>query len=89
MIRGESDAERNRILAEAFGADPEFFAFMRSMDAYRGALTSDNATMLVEPDSAFFDYLHSPEPRAAGDAAGRGARGAGAVRQRRRRGSNG
>jgi membrane protease subunit HflC len=62
VIRGESDAERNRILAEAFNADPEFFAFMRSMDAYRGSLTSDNATMLVEPDSAFFDYLHSPAP---------------------------
>ena len=66
VIRGESDAERNRILAEAYGADPEFFAFMRSMDAYRGSLKADNATMLVEPDSAFFDYLHSPEPRAAG-----------------------
>ena len=80
MIRGESDAERNRILAEAYGADPEFFAFMRSMDAYRGSLKADNATMLVEPDSAFFDYLHSPEPRAAGDAARRGSR-----RRRRQR----
>ncbi len=63
IIRGESDAERNRILAEAYGADPEFFAFMRSLDAYRGALTSDNATMMIEPDSAFFDYLHSPDAR--------------------------
>ena len=68
VIRGESDAERNRILAESFGADPEFFAFMRSLDAYRGALKSDNATMMVEPDSAFFDYLHSPEPRARAEA---------------------
>jgi membrane protease subunit HflC len=64
VIRGESDAERNRILAEAYQADPEFFAFMRSLDAYRGALTSENATMMVEPDSAFFDYLHSPAPQA-------------------------
>ncbi len=39
VIRGETDAERNRILAEAYGADPEFFAFMRSMDAYDGSLT--------------------------------------------------
>jgi membrane protease subunit HflC len=61
IIRGESDAERNRILAEAYGADPEFFAFMRSMDAYRTALTSDNTTLMIEPDSAFFDYLHSPD----------------------------
>jgi membrane protease subunit HflC len=64
IIRGESDAERNGILAEAFGADPEFFAFMRSMEAYRGALTADNATLMVEPESAFFDYLHSPQARA-------------------------
>ena len=63
IVRGESDAERNRILAEAYGADPEFFAFMRSMDAYRGALTADNATLMVEPQSAFFDYLHSPHAR--------------------------
>ncbi|MFO1207748.1 MAG: protease modulator HflC [Amaricoccus sp.] len=61
VIRGESDAERNRILAGAYGADPDFFAFMRSMDAYKAALKSDNTTMLIEPDSAFFDYLHSPD----------------------------
>ena len=66
IVRGESDAERNRILAEAYGADPEFFAFMRSMDAYRGALTAENATLMVEPQSAFFDYLHSPKARDRG-----------------------
>ncbi|MFO1144465.1 MAG: protease modulator HflC [Amaricoccus sp.] len=69
VIRGESDAERNRILAEAYGADPNFFAFMRSMDAYKAALKSDNTTMLIEPDSAFFDYLHSPDPAAPAAAA--------------------
>jgi membrane protease subunit HflC len=63
IIRGEADAERNRILAEAYGADQEFFAFLRSMDAYKASLTSDNATLMVEPDSAFFDYLHSPTAR--------------------------
>jgi modulator of FtsH protease HflC len=62
IIRGGADAERNRILAEAYGADPEFFAFMRSMDAYRKSMTADNATLLIEPDSAFFDYLRSPRP---------------------------
>ncbi len=60
IIRGESDAERNRVLAEAYGADPEFFAFMRSMDAYRRSLKADNATLMIEPDSEFFNYLHSP-----------------------------
>jgi membrane protease subunit HflC len=69
IIRGESDAERNRILAEAFGANPEFFAFMRSMEAYRGSLTADNATLMVEPGSAFFEYLNSPDLEAP-DAAG-------------------
>ncbi len=65
VIRGEADAQRNKVLAEAYGANPEFFAFMRSMDAYKGALTKDNATLMIEPGSAFFDYLDSPEPRAA------------------------
>ena len=64
VIRGESDAERNAILAEAYGADEEFFAFLRSLDAYRRSMTGDNATLMLEPDSAFFDYLHSPEPPA-------------------------
>ena len=73
IVRGESDAERNRILAEAYGADPEFFAFMRSMDAYRGALTAENATLMVEPQSAFFDYLHSPNAREPGASGAPGA----------------
>jgi membrane protease subunit HflC len=69
IIRGEADAERNRILAEAYGANPEFFAFLRSMEAYKASLTADNATLMVEPGSAFFEYLNSPElaaPEAAG-----------------------
>jgi membrane protease subunit HflC len=64
IIRGESDAERNSILADAYGADQEFFAFLRSLDAYRKSMTGDNATLMLEPDSAFFDYLHSPDRRA-------------------------
>jgi membrane protease subunit HflC len=65
VIRGESDAERNRILADAYGADQEFFAFLRSMDAYKAALTGSNTTLMIEPDSDFFTYLGSPNPRAA------------------------
>lgn len=60
IIRGEADAERNRILAEAYSADQEFFAFLRSMDAYRSALKGENATMLMEPTNEFFNYLRSP-----------------------------
>jgi modulator of FtsH protease HflC len=64
IIRGEADAERNGILAAAFGADQEFFAFLRSLDAYRKAMTGENATLMLEPESSFFDYLHSPDRRA-------------------------
>ena len=63
VIRGQADAERNRLLADSYGADPEFFAFLKSMDAYRAALKGENATLLVEPDSAFFNYLSSPQQR--------------------------
>lgn len=63
VIRGEADAERNRILAEAFSADEEFFAFIRSMEAYGAALTGQNTTLMIEPDSQFFDYLNSPQSR--------------------------
>jgi membrane protease subunit HflC len=68
VIRGEADAERNRILAEAFTADEEFFSFIRSMQAYQSALKGENTTMMVEPSSEFFNYLHSP--RSARDSAG-------------------
>tara|TARA_R110002124_G_scaffold118493_9_gene275839 strand:+ start:1013 stop:1879 length:867 start_codon:yes stop_codon:yes gene_type:complete len=59
IIRGEAEAKRNAIFAEAFGRDPEFFAFYRSLGAYEKALTGDNATMVISPDSEFFDYLKS------------------------------
>ena len=60
IIRGEADAERNAILAEAFTADEEFFTFIRSMEAYRNSMTAANTTMMIEPDSDFFNYLRSP-----------------------------
>ncbi len=59
VIRGEADAERNAIYAEAYGADPEFFAFYRSLEAYEKALQSGNSSMVMTPDSEFFDYLRS------------------------------
>jgi membrane protease subunit HflC len=61
IIRGDADAERNRILAESYGADEEFFAFLRSMDAYKNSLRGENTTLMIEPDSDFFDYLRSPD----------------------------
>lgn len=57
VTRGEADAERNAIFAQAFGADPEFFAFYRSLQAYERALMGGNASMVMTPDSEFFEYL--------------------------------
>jgi membrane protease subunit HflC len=59
ITRGEADAERNAIFAEAYGADQEFFEFYRSLEAYRGALQGNNSTMVLSPDSDFFSYLKS------------------------------
>jgi membrane protease subunit HflC len=69
VIRGEADAERNAIYAEAFGRDPEFFAFTRSLTSYERALQSGNTSMVMQPDSEFFEYLRServPEGAAVG-----------------------
>jgi membrane protease subunit HflC len=57
IVRGEADAERNAIFAEAFGRDPEFFAFYRSLTAYEKSLDGSNSTIIMSPDSEFFDYL--------------------------------
>ncbi len=59
IIRGESDALRNSIFAGAFTQDEEFFEFYRSLAAYRRALQGDNSTMVMSPDSEFFNYLKS------------------------------
>ncbi len=61
IIRGEADAERNGIFATAFGADPEFFEFYRSLTAYERALKGNNSTMVMSPDSEFFNYLRSDQ----------------------------
>lgn len=59
IIRGEADAKRNAIYAEAYGKDAEFFAFTRSLTAYERALKSGNTSMVMQPDSEFFEYLKS------------------------------
>ncbi|MBL3575888.1 protease modulator HflC [Rhodovulum sulfidophilum] len=57
IIRGQADAQRNRVFAEAFGADKEFFEFYRSLNAYKAAFGKGNASMVLSPDSEFFEYL--------------------------------
>ncbi|WP_114964638.1 protease modulator HflC [Alkalilacustris brevis] len=59
IIRGEADARRNAIYADAFGLDPEFFSFTRSLTSYERAMKSENTSMVMRPDSEFFSYLRS------------------------------
>lgn len=59
IIRGLADAKRNAIFAQAYGSDPEFFEFYRSLLAYRSSLKGQNSTMVMSPDSEFFNYLRS------------------------------
>lgn len=59
ITRGEADALRNAIFAKAYGADPEFFRFYRTLAAYRASLLGENSTLVMAPDNEFFEYLHS------------------------------
>ena len=59
IIRGTGDACRNRIFASAYGLDPDFFAFYRSMKSYEESLGSDT-TIVLSPDSEFFKFLNDP-----------------------------
>jgi membrane protease subunit HflC len=64
ILRGQGDAEANKTYAEAYSADPQFFAFYRSLHAYQQALGEANTTYVLSPDSDFFKYLaHPPERR--------------------------
>ena len=58
-IRGAGDSEKNRVFADAFGKDPDFFSFYRSMQAYEGALKAGDTRLLLSPDSQFFQYFNN------------------------------
>lgn len=62
IIRGEADAQRNAIYAAAYGRDQEFFAFYRSLTAYERALKGGNSSLVISPDSEFFEYLKNDSP---------------------------
>jgi membrane protease subunit HflC len=64
QTRGVGDAERNRLFAEAYGKDPDFFAFYRSMSAYETGLRSNDTRFLLRPDSEFFRFFANPSGRA-------------------------
>jgi modulator of FtsH protease HflC len=74
QMRGEGDAERNRIYAEAFGKDPEFFSFYRSMQAYEAGLRANDTRMVLKPDSDFFRYFGDPSGKSRDGTATTGSR---------------
>jgi modulator of FtsH protease HflC len=66
ILRGQGDADSIRISADAFGKDKDFFTFYRSLEAYRNALSSQDTTFVLSPDSEFFRYFGSaPRPAPA------------------------
>jgi membrane protease subunit HflC len=63
IIRGEGDARSAETYAKAYSRNPEFYAFFRSMQAYRESLGKDSDIMVISPDSEFFKYLKQPSGR--------------------------
>jgi modulator of FtsH protease HflC len=84
QLRGEGDAIRNQIFADAFNKDPDFFNFYRSMQAYETALKSNDTRLVLKPDSNFFRYFNDPNgkarPSTTPDATAAGAPGAAPAR---------
>ncbi|MFX9711402.1 hypothetical protein ABTO94_20075, partial [Acinetobacter baumannii] len=68
QVRGTGDAERNRLFAEAYGRDPDFFAFYRSMSAYEQGLKAGETRFLLRPDSDFFRFFGSASGKISGAA---------------------
>ena len=63
IMKGEGDGQRNKIFAEAFGRDPEFFAFYRAMQAYERALIGGDTSLVLSPDSEFFKFFGNIKPK--------------------------
>ena len=57
IMKGEGDGQRNKIFANAFGRDPQFFGFYRAMQAYETALIGGETSMVLSPDSEFFKFF--------------------------------
>jgi len=72
QIRGEGDGERNRLFAEAYTKDPDFFAFYRSMSAYDNGLKPADTRFLLRPDSEFFRFFSNPSGKPANSTSGSG-----------------
>lgn len=61
ILRGQGDEEAIKIYADAFKRDPEFYAFYRTMEAYRAALPGENTTLILKPEGDFFRFFHSEQ----------------------------
>jgi membrane protease subunit HflC len=59
-VKGEGDRKASAIYANAFSANPEFYAFYRSLEAYRASFTNKSDVLVLEPNSDFFKYLKNP-----------------------------
>ena len=62
IMKGEGDGQKNKIFADAFGQDPEFFGFYRAMQAYQNALIGGETSMILSPDSEFFKFFGNINP---------------------------
>jgi len=67
IMKGEGDGQRNKIFADAFGRDPEFFAFYRAMQAYEKALIGGETSLILSPDSEFFKFFGNIKPKTKTD----------------------
>jgi membrane protease subunit HflC len=63
IMKGEGDGQRNKIFADAFGRDPEFFGFYRAMQAYEKALIGGETSLILSPDSEFFKFFGNTKPK--------------------------
>ena len=63
IMKGQGDGQRNKIFANAFGQDPEFFAFYRAMQAYEKALIGGETSLILSPDSEFFKFFGNIKPK--------------------------
>ena len=57
ILKGEGDGKRNKIFANAFGKDPEFFSFYRAMQSYEKSLIGGETSLILSPDSEFFRFF--------------------------------
>lgn len=73
IIRGEGDAKASQIYNQAFGQNPEFFDFYRSLEAYRSTLNSRGDLLVVDPNSEFFKYFKNPSNSSANNAGNNGS----------------